>query len=308
MARKVNKLAMLLKRETTEGTDAVPTAAANAIKAKNITYTPIDGEDVPTDFILPWLGHQGVDLAGKFASIEFEVELSGAGAAGTAPAWGAAMRACGVTETITASTKVEYEPNSEGTDSCSIYFNDDGIKQVILGAKGTVQLQMPAKKVPTLKFKMIGLLGTFSDAALPAVTTTAWIKGLVAEKGITTFSIDAYEAALENLAIDFGMKAELRSLVNITRIDVTDRKSTGTAVIEQPLLATWNPYAKVLSRARMALAVQHGVTAGNIVKIDADAVELGKPTQGQSQGNRTTSLPLYFVPTAGDDEWKITVQ
>lgn len=307
MARKINRLAALLKAETVYGTDSAP-AAANMMKFTNVTFTPLEGVEVEKGFILPYLGHQGIDLAGMYATLEFDVHLSGSGAAGTPPKYGPALRASAYSETITADTDVIYTPNSEASDACSIYFNDDGVKHVLLGTKGNARIVFDSSKVPLLRFRMMGLLGAITDSALPTVDDTGWVDGLIAQKGVTTFSLHGYAAKLESLNIDSGNAVASRVLINDESIEVTDRKITGTAVIEAPLLATKNFFAIAKASTKGALAVQHGITAGNIVELAAAGVQVGKPTLGQTNNIRNMSLPLYVIPDAGDDELSIIVR
>ena len=86
MPRIFRKLAILHKIETVYGQAPTPApAAVDAIIGKNVQFTPIESGEVSRDLLLPYLGNQGVILTGKHAKIEFDVELAGSGAAGTAP-------------------------------------------------------------------------------------------------------------------------------------------------------------------------------------------------------------------------------
>ena len=56
-SRRWRKLAILAKIEATYGSDAAPTAP-NAIIATNVNFTPIEGDEVSRDLILPYLNGQ----------------------------------------------------------------------------------------------------------------------------------------------------------------------------------------------------------------------------------------------------------
>lgn len=306
--RKFRKLAVLAKIEVTEGTDAAPTAAANGIQLKNVTFTPLEGEEISRDLMLPWLGNQGVDLVGIYAKIEGEIEVAGSGTAGTAPAWGPIARACGMAETVSAGVSTVYSPVSGSFESASIYWNHDGVKHVLLGARGTLTGDFTAKKHPVFKVTLTGLLGTITDVALPSPVLTAFKKPVPVSKANTTLSIHTVSSPAESFTFDLGQKVEPRFLIGAESIEITDRSATGTAVVDAQSIATVNWFAKAQSRERGALSLVHGITAGNIVQIDAPAVEIGKPTQGNSQGVLTYSLPLAICPSAGNDELTITVK
>lgn len=308
MKRLYRKLAVLAKIETTYGTDAVPTGAANAIQMTDVAVTPMEATELSRELLLPYLGHQGVELAGKYVRIEGSVEIAGAGAVDTPPAYGPLMRACGLAETITAVTKVDYQPVSGSFEAASIYFNQDGVRHVALGARGNVTLSIAPLQIPRYRFNLIGLLGTISDQALPTVDHSGFIRPVSVNKANTTLSLHGWSAIAESISIDLGNAVEPRFLIGAESMEVTDRQTTGTAVVEAKPLATVDWFAIATARTRGALALQQGTVAGNIVEIAAPAVEIGRPTQGQTQRIVNYSLPLMFVPSAGDDEITITTR
>jgi len=309
MARYFRKLVLLAKTETTPGTDAVPTGAANAILATNVSFTPIEGEEVDRDLMLPYLGDNGIVLAGTHAKIDFEIEIAGSGTAGTAPAYGPLLRACGMAEVVTAGTSVVYNPISGSFEAVSLYANWDGVNHILLGCRGNVSLSFAPGKIPHYKFALVGLLGTVADVALPTATLTAFKAPLVVSKANTpTFALHGVSAPGESLDLDLGQKVEPRLLIGFESIEITDRNASGTAVIEARPIATINWFDKAQKRTRGALSLIHGTVAGNIVQIDAPQVEIGKPSQGNSQGVITYSLPLRLCPATGNDELTITVK
>ncbi len=307
--RYFRKLATLAKIETVYGTDAIPTGAANAIQMTDVSITPIAGEEVSRDLYLPWLGSQGAQFVGTHVQVEGSVEIAGAGGAGTAPAYGPLLRACGLSEVITAATKVDYQPISAGFESASLYWNMDGVRHVLLGAKGTVSLNLTPKQIPRFSFQLWGLLGPIADVPLPAVTLTAFQRPLTVSKVNTPVaSILGSSVIAESLAVDLGNQVEPRFLIGDESIEIVDRKASGTAVIQADLLAAKDWFAAAIARTRGAILWQHGLTAGNIVEISGPAVELGRPTYGQTQGITNLSVPLMLCPSAGDDELKISVR
>jgi hypothetical protein len=158
-----------------------------------------------------------------------------------------------------------------------------------------------------LRFRLLGLLGTVSDQALPAVTYTGFVKPVPVSKANTTFSLHSYEGATESIAIDLGNQVEPRLLINHESIQVSDRRVSGSAVMEATLLATKNWQSIALGHTTGAMAIVHGTVAGNIVEIDAPAVQIGRYGQGESQGILNNTLPMMMLPSAGNDELVITV-
>lgn len=310
MTRFINRLALLAKVETTYATDAVPTGAANAMQASNVEVTPLAGSEVSRELLLPYWGHQGAILVENHATIAFDVELAGSGTAGTAPAWGSVLRGCGFDEVVSAGVKTEYtlDPSPAGLDAVSLYYNLDGVNHILLGARGTMTLALTPSQIPRMRFTMTGLLGTIADVALPATTLTGFKVPVPVNKANTTLSLHGLSAVAESVSFDIGNQVATRFLIGDESIRITGRQTTGQTVVEAKSLAVKNWFQIAQAHTTGALAVQHGVTAGNIVKFDAPAVQIGRPTQGQSQNLANYSLPLMFKPSTGNDELKITVQ
>ncbi|WP_437871291.1 phage tail tube protein [Methylorubrum extorquens] len=309
MARRYyRKLAVLAKLEATSGTPVVPSAAADAMLMTEVTVTPLEGERVSRDLLLPYFGDQGFVLAGTYARIEGSVEIQGTGTKGTVPGYGPLLRACGLAELVTAGTSVAYKPVSANQESLTLYANLDGVNHALVGARGTVSLSLTPKQIPRFRFTLSGMLGPIEDAPLPAAVFTKFKKPLVVSKANTAFSIFGLAAVMESFNLDLGNQVEPRMLVNAESIEITDRKVSGTTVIEAVPLTTRNWYAAAQSSEVGALLATHGTVDGNIVEVEAAAVQIGQPTYGNSQGVLNTSLPLTFCPIAGDDEITIRVR
>ncbi|OJF90631.1 hypothetical protein AX761_23315 [Rhizobium sp. 58] len=299
--------AILAKPETVYGTDSVPTGATNAMQMTNVVFNPSVGEEVSRDLVVPYMGHQGVILVGSYATLSGEVEIAGAGAAGTVPKWGALMRACAFQEVINAAVDVQYKPISAAQEAVSIYFNVDGVNHVLLGARGTLSFGFTPKQIPRWIFNFSGLLGTIADVALPAVTLGGFIKPVPVNKANTTFSLHGLAGVCEGVTIDIANQIEPRFLIGAESIEHVDRNITGSAVMEAVLLAAKNWYSIADAHTTGAMALVHGVTAGNIVDIGADAVQIGRPAYGESQKIVNNTLPLMLT-TAGTKELLITVK
>lgn len=305
--RRWHKLAMLHKIEAAYGTDATP-AAADAIVASNVTFTPIRAEQVQRDLILPYLGNQGKLLAGEHGEIEFDVEIAGAGAAGDVPAYGSLLRIAGFAETVNAGVDVTYSILEGDLDSGTLYFNSDGVRHIFVGIQANVQLNYSAKSVAKFRFKLVGLLGTVTDVALPAVSKAGWGTGLIVNKANTVMSLHGWSAIAQSLSIDLGNTLTPRFLIGDEAIRVTDRSTTGTAVVQASSMADIDWFAISRARTRGALSIAHGTVAGNIVDVAAPAVEVDEPSQSQTDKVVEYSLPLEICPSAGLDELTITVR
>lgn len=308
MPRYLRKLALLAKIEGTYGTDSTPTGSANAMQVFDVSFTPLEGQEESRDIVRPYMGNTGVILTGIHQMIEFGVEISGAGAAGDVPGYGALLRACGLSETVTAETDVVYEPVSVGFEAVSLYYLLDGVRHIMLGCRGNVTMDFTSKRIPRFRFRMMGLLGTVADQTLPETTFTGFATPVPVSKANTTFSLHGYAGATESVSFDLGNQVEPRLVINHESIEIADRRASGSAVMEATTLVTKNWQSIALGHTDGVLALAHGGTAGNIVEVDAPVVQIGRYSESSSQGILNHTLPLMLKPDAGDDDIVITVR
>lgn len=301
------KFALRSKVESSYGTDPTPTGTDNAILAVDATHTPLEGEELSRDFLFPYLGHQGVVLAGLYARLEFGVEIAGAGDAGDVPQYGPLLRASGFAQTVTADTKVDYDLVSAAQESATHWYDRDGVKQVLLGSRSNLTMELVPRQIPRFRFPVLGLLGTAVDSALPVVTLTP-SRAVPVSKANTTLTLHGVTVPTERISIDLGNQVEPRMLIGHESIQIVDRRASGSVVLQAGLLADkdWDAIAKAGTTG--AMTITHGTVAGNIVEITAPKVQIGRRSEGQTQGIVNNTLPLMFLPSAGNDEIKITVK
>lgn len=307
MALNVKRVALLAKLQP-GAVDAVPDGGANAILAGNMKVNQV-ADTVEREVVRPFFGNNQQVPVGSHLKLEFEVELAASGTAGTAPAWGVLLQGCGFAQTVTAAQKVEYTPVSAGQQQLSIYYNLDGVNFKLLSAKGSASLEFANKALPKLKFSFLGLHGGIADAAAPAVTLTAFKQPLQFTcDHVASFSVLGYAAQVENLSLDIANQLQYVTRPPSTeRIEITERKPTGSVVIEMPTIAQKDFFVAARNAATGSLALVHGKTAGSIVEIAAN-VGVGTPDIGESNGEATLSLPLTLLPITGNDEFKLIVR
>lgn len=302
------RLGMLSALETNYSEDALP-QAADAIVGANVQFTPINAQEVTRDLMLPYLGNQGIQLAGIYATVEYDIEIAGSGTAGTPPRYATDLRAAGFAETITAGTKVDYTLIEDDVESCSHYIIIDKVQHILVGCQTNIAPSLTPSGIPRYHVTKTGLLGTITDIdAMPVINRAPWITPVMVNKANTVMTLHAWNAIAESVSLDLGNVVTPRFLIGDERILISDRSSTGTAVVQATSLSEINWFEKALSRTPGALSIVHGTTPGNIVEITAPAVEIGKPTQGNTNGIVNYSLPLGLTPVNGMDELKLTIR
>lgn len=310
MAIKWKSKALLAKTETVYGTDAVPTGAANAVLGLNVTFSPMEGQDVVRNTERPLLGADPTVPAALYAKLSFEVDLVGSGTLGAAPAWGPLLRACAVAQVITAGIKVEYTPVTDNHESASIYFQIDTTRHVLLGSKGTAQFTVNAQGLPVIKFDFTGLFATPTEQVKPAVDFTAWQAASIASKINTpTFTIGATPFVLRTFNFDLGNAVEPRMLIGSESILITDKNEILAASVEAVPVTTYNPYAIAQAQTLQAVQLVHGTVAAKRVTLDIPSAQQARLTGLETGNQNIVEWPLKFtpLPVVGNDQWKLTL-
>ena len=399
MSLSQRKRLILVKLEPTYGTDAVP-ITTDAVLCKALTINPLEGSVVERDFVRPYFSNDGNLRVENYVTLDFETEIAGSGTAGTVPKWGALLKACNFTETITASAlttltstaigalnttsvtlssgastvddfytgmtiafdgsvtqsyeivkyvgatktltlgkglltaitatsttnisaNVIYTPNSNfsvnvASTSASIYFNLDGVRHVLLGARGTVSFDLSPKTIPVMKWKFTGLMGTISDIAQgsPAVDVSAWqLPVTISTANTTDINILGYNSAvIEKLSLDIANTVAYRQTLGSESVLITDRKPVGSLSVEATYVTTtqgtippkdW--WTAVKTSANSQFCIKHGQTAGNIVGFSAPKAQLMTPKYSDSNGVAMLDMSMAFSPygQSGNDELRI---
>ncbi|NQD37476.1 hypothetical protein HPT27_10595 [Permianibacter sp. IMCC34836] len=297
MALKVRNKILLAKSEVTYGTDPVPTGAANAVLTRSLELTAIEAEEVERELLRGTPGNNPKLLAGVHCALTFQVEIQGAGAAGTAPGYGAILKGCAHSETISAGVDVQYTPVNTNEGSTTFYVYHDGILHKITGARGSVKYTFAVGGIPVMEFTFIGLYNAPIAQANPTGTFTAFKAPKVVSNALGTFSLGGFAAKLETFELDVAVERTYHELIGAKSIEVTDRKPAGTLTIEEPTLATKDYWAEVLAENELAVSMQHGNVAGSIVSITAQKLQLGKPSRTEKNGVSMLQIPF----TVNDD-------
>jgi hypothetical protein len=302
------KRLILLESEGTYGTDPTPTGV-DAVLVRDLNITPLQSDTVSRDLVRPYLGASEQLLANTRVEVTFSVELAGSGAAGTAPRYGKALLACGMAETVVASTSVTYAPVSASFGSCTIYYNIDGVRHKVTGARGTFTINGAVGEIPTIDFTFTGIYNAPTDTALPSATYADQATPVVFKEGNTSgFQLLSYSGCLQAVSFDIGNSLIYRELVGCTKeVLLTDRAATGSVTIEAPTIAQKDYFTAALSDGTLGnLLFQHGQTAGNIVDFASTRVDIGDVTYSDQDGVHMLTIPYTCVPsTAGNDEFSL---
>lgn len=202
-----------------------------------------------------------------------------------------------------------YTPVSSSFDSLSIYFALDGIRQKILGARGSVEFGINVKQIPVMKFSFIGLYSALTDTSDPTPDFSSFQIPKVANTSNTTsFSLHSYSGYLESMSLNIANQVEYVTRIGYEAVNIIDRKPAGTFVMELPTIAAKDYFTIAKNGTTGAMTITHGTASGNIVKLDAPRVSIQNPSYQDSQGVAMISVPFVATPDSGNDELTITVK
>lgn len=317
--RLIRNTAILLKTEVTYGVDPTPTGAANALLVSNLSITPFNAQNVDRGVIRPYLGGSEQLTGTRYVQMGFDLELTGAGTVAVAPAWAAALMACGFAETLTATIRADYTPISSAFTSATIYWYDDGLLHKATGCRGNVMFKLGVGEKPVMSFSFTGLYVAPTAAALPSVTLTAWKTPQVivdSNTGDLTFggthatgSAPAITGgtvqASKGIEIDMGNKVDFDALLGGETVNMTDRAPTAKVTLDLTAADEASYYGLVDANTLQTLGIQHGTVANQKMLVWMPAVQLTNPNKVDSKGKRLVSFDLRLVPTAGNDDIRI---
>jgi len=294
------KRSILAKAESSYGSDPTPTGSANYVQVIDLNIEPVVSDEVSRDLIRPYMGNYEVLLANTRVNVTFDVEMSGSGSAGTAPKYGAILKACGLSETISGGNTVTYAPVTTPSDSVTLFVNYDGVRHKVTGCRGTFSMSCEVNNIPRISFSLTGIFNAPTDTALPTVTVSNQASPLIFKNGSTSsFAIYGFAAALQSWNLDFNNEVVYRELVGGTKeVLITDRRPSGTAVVEAVALSGHNFFTDATGTSTGTNTWLHGTVAGNKVTVSCPQSDLGQPTYEESDGITMLSLPFYATPTA----------
>jgi len=310
------KKTILAAIEATYGVDAVPTGALNAIQTSQFSMQPLQGDALKPNLDKATFGADLSDLVGKNVVLTFNVPLAGSGVAGTAPAWGPLLKACGHSETLQAAdpgNNVEaaaiYTPIDENVDSATFYFRQDRTLHKVTGVRGAVQLQTQKRDYAWLQFTFTGLFNPPVDSAADlGAVYTAWKKPVPFRAATVDCTLFGQLVGLHTLKLNFGQQVQFYEHSEEESVQITDRQADFDATFEETDLATHDYFADINNGTSGELVYTHGITAGNIVEIK------GTNSQGltvaRSDQNGVSALQVTgpLAAVAPDPDYTITAK
>jgi hypothetical protein len=316
MGRLIRKTAILAKTEVNYGVDPTPDGAANAILVSNASFN-VAYTNVNRDLIRANLGGSEQLAGTRFVECSFDVELANSGTAGTAPAWGPLLLACGMAEAVlTTPARVEYTPVSASFKSATIYYHIDGTLRKATGCMGNAELMLNEGERPMIRFTFTGLDGGTTATADPTLTLTSWkVPSVVSDVNSGDINLGAtYSAGTltsgtvypsRGLAISLGNTIARKAILGGQSVAITQRDVTGSCQLELTAAQEATFRTDINANTTTSLGFTHSTGAGVGIMLHAPRVQRIDPSDVDYEGELHTGLNLRFVPSSGNDELRI---
>lgn len=295
----------------TYGVDSLP-VGANAVQLASIVNpNPAEAAKFAERTILRGtLGKGRPIFGGSLFGLQFSVELKGSGTADVPPEISPLLQACGLAETIVATTSVAYAPASTNHLSTTIYYFQEGLRYRLVGCRGTFSLNATAGEVIRLDFTMVGrkTAGDPTDTAAPtavfdAITPTTF-------QANNMLSLDAFNPNFTQFTMDLQndviTPANANAADGFGEVEVNGRDPRGSLDPDMTLVATRDWIGDFESSAESALAFQLGTLGGQRIGLSLPAVANIDPAFNEADGKRKFQYGYKAEETAGDDEFTLT--
>lgn len=281
--------------ETTKGTALAPTAVHAGIEVWDPQVTPVVGvAERPTAHATLGMP-RGVPNVRHYEAT-FRCPLKGRASAGLAPEATALLRACGLSETIVASTSVTYQGvsllSSQETITLDVY--KDGKRWRLAGAVGNLVAEVRRDGIPYIDFSFLGKYAAPSDTALLA--SPPYVATSPPQPVGATLTLMSQTMIATGWQFNLGNEIKLRQ-------DITDATGWGHGYIanrdpvisidpEDELVATFDFLQRLTDGTLGEFVGSIGSAAGNIIRLRAPAVQITDAPYADREGLLTRNLTL----------------
>jgi hypothetical protein len=286
------------KAEATYGVTASTAGADYLVTLADLSITPLSAESKEREILDPSFGSTLSPLiAQRKVEASIPLELSGSGAAGTAPKFSHLLLGSGMNLTTVAATSNTYNlVTAEGLASSEAMFWADGQRHQGLGGRGGFEMTFAAGEAPKIVFNRTYIYSEPTNVSNPTPTVSNQAAPVTFDAANTaTATIGGLAVCVQAMTLTLEPDLFFRDYAGCSKeVQIVNHVVSGTITIVRPAdLATFNPYALHTNGTRQSIALTHGTTAGNRVVPTIPYAVFGPPTEVNLDG--TWGLQLPFV-------------
>lgn len=248
--------ALLLKLETTEGTDSVPTPALDAFQLFD-GRSGVTGDVVEREIDRPYFTNAPFVIANPRAFIEGSFEIVPPTTPGDATNGIAAvdplLQIGGMARTLTAAVvgppavpaSTRYNPISSLIPSGTAYWYHGSAHKKVTGARAALSaIEMAVGNYMRGQLRIEGNYVDVSEATVTGLSYTRFAAPRVGSTESMALSFNGFNVEGKSLSIDFGSEQRTIEHTEARLNRITDRRATFTARLYRPALASFNPWTQ----------------------------------------------------------------
>lgn len=300
------------KKEATYGVDSAPTLATNAVATRNFKASPLITDPLDRNLDRGSFGSLPTLATNKRQEVSYEVEVAGAGDAGTAPAWMELLEACGMAApALVADTSATQRMAAANVPQSSItqhHWMGDQLRKG-LGGRGTFTMDFTAGAYPFIGLNYTLLVPTAAprSVAVPgAANFDRWIAPVEVNSDNTLLTLDGFAVITRSLQINSGIGINLRNLIGARYVNRGDHAITGRLVVEAPSMAAKDYLAALDNSSIMNLSLTHGVDDGNTVGVACAQTQITAINETEEDRKLMWEMDIRMNISAGQDDLVIT--
>lgn len=298
---KYNQL-LLSKIETTAGVDAAPVVGSDAIRVRSMKIG-VSPDVIQRGELKQTMGPLPHIIGGKSTmSLEIEVLLRSSGVAGTVAEVGKLLNACGLLQTVVASTSVAYDPltNTDAHKTITHYAYLDGLLWKFIGVIGKHNFDAKIGEAGIVKF-------TFpAPFLLPTAVTCPVGASYSGANPIVMSSADVInDGAVINVgafSVDDGNELSHQYVTGLNKFTLTNRQPK--LKLTKDSVSTAAEWAALQGGTNAALSATFGASAGSRMVVTTPVARRESVTQGERVDRNTLEMSYGLYESAGDDQFK----
>lgn len=306
---KSERKTILVKAESSPGTDATPSASTDAFQAIDFKWDgPAKAQTDEYKYDAGYYGSSESFIVSLMRECSYAVPIIGAGTPlGTnypAPLL-AIYRMAGHASVVSAGVSVTLNPVSTGEEACTMDVNEDGFRRKMLFSRASLQWVLEEGKVGRALVKQQGLYSTPTDQAFPTPTYPTLQKPVGFNKANTVVTLGALSLKCKKVMVDGGRTWAYRNMANAEDIVPIDCLPTAEVAFELPTVASKPVYTELESATIQALSIAHGTVNGNKFTLAAARANLIDISEERDRGVLFITAKFKLLPTTGGDQYTI---
>lgn len=305
------KSVLLVKAETTYGTDPTPSPTVDALLVQDAAIKEMFGvEERGTQW--KFLDSPPSILGEQYVELSFKIDCIGSGTAGTPPRFGAILKAAKMTYANTPATSDSYTLGATTQGSVTCYLYMDGRQHTITGAiVKSLKMTWAAGKTLVADVTLVGLYTAATTASLPATVTYESTVNAPPMCKSSAFSYNSKTTLITNtVELDLGIVTAKRSSLSAAT-GVYGFEVTGFApklsIDPEAQIETSYAFRTDQLATQRAISVAATRAAGNIYTLSVPKFNITKIDYADRDGILVEKLEGECAANAGNDAVVITV-